>query len=138
MNINFWKSVKHFRPSEFKYPDELDRNLVRALDRFRELCGKPIVVHSDYRPDDGGQHGLGEAADVHVKDMHVIDQFLMAERSGLFVGIGVYPNWNSPGLHLDIRRGASARWGCFTNGIYIPLNNVFFRKALEKERQEVE
>jgi hypothetical protein len=35
-----------------------------------------------------------------------LDKFQIADR----VGLGIYPDWNSPGFHLD-SRGTRARWG---------------------------
>lgn len=130
-----WTKIKHFKKSEFNFPEELSEKLIENLDKFRDFVDKPIIVHSDYRPNDRGQHGLGLAVDIHIKNMHVIDQFLCAEKSGLFVGIGVYPNWNSPGLHLDIRQGKPARWGCWTTNHYVPLDMPFIKKILEAQLQ---
>ena len=84
MNLDFWKNIKYFKQSEFKYPDKISQELVIYLDEFREAIGKPVIIHSDYRPNDKGQHGLGLAVDIHVPNVNVIDQFLVAEKMGLF------------------------------------------------------
>ena len=137
MDTEFWGTIKYFKPKEFSYPDNVSRELIRALDRYRVLVGKPIIIHSDYRPkDDGSQHALGLAVDFHVKGMSVIDQYLLAEKSNLFTGIGVYPDWNNPGLHCDIRvvkgNDFPARWGRWGEKDYVALNEDFFRKVLAK------
>ena len=142
-----WESLKYFKPSEFRYPDEMIKRFyfLQRLDEFREFVGKPIIIHSDYRPNDRGQHGLGRAVDIHIVGMNIIDQFLCAEKSGLFSGIGVYPCWNNPGLHLDVRNLGEneypARWGCWTptgdskKNIYVPLDSAFFKRiVMEDER----
>lgn len=142
-----WSELKYFKKEEFNYPDEFINNggfvLLQKLDEFREFVGKPIIIHSDFRPGDKGQHGKARAVDIHIKGMHIVDQFLCAERSGFFKGIGVYPEWNSPGLHLDIRKGSSARWGCWAKtgdkeNIYVPLDMPFFRTIFEKENKNVQ
>lgn len=130
-----WEKIRYFKPSEFNYPYKMSEELIIALDALREYVDKPIIIHSDYRPGDSGQHGKGLAVDIHIKNMHVIDQFLCAERMGLFKGIGVYPRWNNPGLHLDVREGKSARWGCWQSPIYVPLDMPFFKKAIMNEEE---
>ena len=138
-NDLLWRTIKHFKPEEFNYPDEFINNggfvLLQKLDEFREFVGKPIIIHSDFRPGDKGQHGKARAVDIHIKGMHVIDQFLCAEKSGLFTGIGIYPNWNNPGLHLDIRilkeGEAYHSWGCWQTPIYVPLDMPFFKRIFE-------
>ena len=127
----FWKNIKFFKPSEFKYPDKVSRELITKLDTYRAMVGKPIIIHSDYRPGDKKQHGKGLAIDFHVKGMKVLDQYFYAERSGLFVGIGLYPYWNSPGLHVDIREEGTARWGCDQKGGYVALTSDFVRDFIK-------
>lgn len=133
-----WCEIKHFKPSEFNEPNKMDYYLINRLDQFREMCGKPIIIHSSYRENDTGYHGTGEAVDIHVKGMNVFDAYLLAEKSGFFNGIGVYPNWNNPGLHLDIRQ-KPARWGCWTptdpkqKNIYVTLDSQFWKRyVMEK------
>lgn len=133
MKVSEWK-LKYFKPSEFKYPEKMSDELLIYLDKLREVVDNPIIIHSDYRPNDKGQHGLGLAVDIHIKNMHVIDQFLCAEKTGLFKGIGVYPTWNNPGLHLDIRNDKNARWGCWTTNCYVPLDMPFIKRILNEER----
>lgn len=117
--------LRYFDESEFTDMSKLDIGLLRSIDDYRHLCGKPFIVHSDYREGDGSsQHHLGKAIDGHVKGLNLVDQYFLAERSGLFKGIGLYPCWNSPGLHLDVRDGLPARWICYSdvNGQhYVPL-----------------
>lgn len=127
----FWKTIKFFKPSEFKYPDKVSKELITKLDTYRAMVGKPIIIHSDYRPGDKKQHGKGLAIDFHVKGMKVLDQFFYAERSGLFVGIGIYPYWNNPGLHVDIREEGTARWGCDQKGDYVALTSDFVKDFIK-------
>lgn len=130
-----WCDIKNFKPSEFKYPNKMNPYLIRRLDQFREITGRPVIIHSDYRPNDNGQHGSGDAVDIHVKGMNLLDAYLIAEKCGLFSGIGVYPHWNNAGLHLDIRSGSQARWGCWSKSepnIYVPLDSAFIRRMCEE------
>ena len=120
-----WKKVKHFEPSEFEHPDKVDPLLIYSLDALREAAGRPIKINSDFRPGDKGQHGAGRAVDIVIKGLHVVDQFLIAEKTRLFAGIGTYPYWNTPGIHVDIRplqpHEQGARWARDKAGFYVPL-----------------
>ena len=129
-----WESLKYFKRSEFKHPDKMNRFLIYRLEEFRRRIGHAIVIHSDYREGDKGYHGKGDAVDVHIKDIPLSYAYILAERSGLFNGIGIYPAWNHPGLHLDIRSGDGARWGSWnqSNHIYVPLNEDFFLRLMKE------
>jgi len=128
-----WSKVKYFKRTEaWGDPDKINPLLVYSLDALREFTGRAIIINNAYRPDDPGTHGNGDAADVVIVGLSVIDQFLMAERTRLFSGIGVYPFWNRPGLHLDVRslqpHQHGPRWGRNAAGIYVALNWEFLRK----------
>lgn len=134
MNEDLWKPIKNFAPEDFGCID-MNGVLVYTLQNLRNFVNRPIIVHCGYEPrGTGGYHPLKCAVDIHIERMNVIDQFLAATRFDAFNGIGVYPNWNSPGLHLDTRclekTRIDARWGCFKSGKYLPLDSNFFRKAL--------
>lgn len=135
MNNLRWCEIKHFKPHEFNEPNKMDYYLINRLDQFREAIEKPIIIHSSYRENDSGYHGSGEAVDIHIVGLNVLDQYLLAEKSGLFNGIGVYSCWNNPGLHLDIRPNP-ARWGCWTptgdsaKNIYVSLDSAFIKRLV--------
>jgi len=124
-----WKRVRHFTPDE-AWGDRrrVHRNLVFLLDAFRAFIGRPVVIHNAYAQNghtDESYHYRGMAVDLHVEGLSVFDQFIEATRFE-FGGIGVYPFWNNPGLHLDIRprSGAfapEARWMRTKAGVYVPL-----------------
>ena len=128
-----WSKVKHFKRTEaWGDPDKINPLLVYSLDALREFKGRAIIINNAYRPDDpGSTHKNGDAADVVIVGLSVIDQFLMAERTRLFSGIGVYPFWNRPGLHLDVRslqpHQHGPRWGRNAAGIYVALDAKFLR-----------
>ena len=136
-----WSTIKYFKPSEFSQPDKMNTELIKALDEYRRLCGKPVIIHSSFREGDKGQHGLGNAVDIHVKGISLIDAYLLAEKTGLFNGIGVYSWWNNKGLHLDVRPlqagKPKARWASDRTNNYIGLNWFFLKKVLELENATV-
>ena len=128
MNIN-WDNVKFFKPSEFVSPGLMNPELIYALDALRAKVGARFNVHSSYRAGDEGTHGKGLAVDGHFVGVSLIDQFLAAEKSLLFGGIGLYPYWNNPGIHLDVRKNTKekggARWGRNAAGVYVALDAKF-------------
>ena len=130
MNID-WEKVRYFKRSEFQHADKLDPLLIYSLDALRHAAGKSIKINSDYRDGDPGQHGQGKAADIVISGLSVVDQFLLAEKTRLFSGIGIYPFWNMPGIHVDIRElrphEQGARWARDAAGIYVPLTWKFIK-----------
>ena len=128
-----WTKVNNFKKSEnWGDADKMNPLLIYSLDALRELAGRPIIINSGYRPNDpGSTHKNGDAADIVITGLSVIDQFLLAEKTRLFSGIGVYPFWNRPGLHLDVRplraNQHAPRWGRNAAGVYVALDAKFFR-----------
>ena len=120
MTRELWELVEHFSPDSktdhWGDPYQMDAALVFTLDAFRTFVGRPVHVHCGKEERGSGWHPWGRAADVHVEGMPVLDQYLAAERFN-FPGIGVYPCWNNPGLHLDNRPLDTGepgfRWGAF-------------------------
>lgn len=134
MTENDWNNIKYFSPHE-NWGDwtKIYKKLIYTLDKFREYLGKPIIINCGYSTTGHTSksfHYKGMAVDIHIKNMHVVDQFLAAERFDEFNGIGLYPNWHNPGLHLDIRpktakKNYDARWlGIIKNGkmTYVSLS----------------
>jgi len=104
----------------------LDPVLLEALDRWRDRLGHPVIIHLDGllapRPGRVSQHPLGRAVDCHVLGVPLLDAWLEAERIPEFRGIGLYPGWVTPGLHLDTRAERDrARWWQDATGLYRPL-----------------
>lgn len=124
-----WKGIRYFKPSEWGEWWRVSRSLIVSVDRWRGVLGRPVRVHNAYEPSghtDGSLHYEGKAVDLHVEGLHVVDQFLAAERSGLFDGIGIYPFWINPGLHLD-KRPETARWARNAAGLYVSIDWAFLR-----------
>jgi len=68
------------------------------------------------------QHPLGRAVDCHAIGISLGDFWLAAERDPWLRGIGLYPYWVIPGLHLDTRTtDLRMRWWRDQVGTYRPL-----------------
>lgn len=135
-----WNYIRYFSPDcaadNWGDPYKVKWGLVLYCDLLREFVKKPIIIHCAYerRPfSPASQHNYGFAADLHIKDLPLIEQFMAAVRFP-FNGIGVYSWWNNPGLHCDIRRKLPHKprsfWYSPEKGIYLPLDTEAFRKIL--------
>ena len=131
-----WTKVRHFKKSEnWGDPDKMNPLLIYSLDALRELAHSIIIINRGYCPNDpGSTHKDGDAADVVITGFSVMDQFLLAEKTRLFSGIGVYPFWNRPGLHLDVRQlranQHAPRWGRNAAGVYVALDAKFLIECM--------
>jgi len=129
----FWTKIKHFKSTEnWGDADKVNPYLVMCLDDLREAVNRPIHIHCAY--DTKGHaansfHYIGKAADIHIEGLSLVDAYLAVEKLGIFNGIGLYPFWTNPGLHLDLRQNP-ARWGRNAAGIYVALNDKFIGACL--------
>lgn len=136
MQAEQWKLIEYFTPGEaWGIPRVMDYGLIRLLDRLRGRIGKPIIIHCGYELRDGQSfHSRGLAVDCHAEGMHLIDFFLAAGRYD-FGGIGLYPFWRRPGLHLDVRPGRATRgralWACTGPKQYRPLDSGFLKTVMD-------
>lgn len=136
MTPDDWKKIRYFTPAEkWGDPQKMDFNLIYNLDRLRRYLKRPIIIHCGYETrEKGGYHPQGKAVDCHIEGLHVIEMYAAASRFR-FGGIGVYPWWNNPGLHLDTRpvpKGESrAIWGSLSKGIYVAFDTDFLRFCLD-------
>ena len=129
-----WDNIRHFHKSEFNGPDLLIPKLIYTMDELRNYIGRRIHIHCDYEKRDKGYHPLGMAIDFHAEGMHFFDLFLACTRFDQFNGIGVYPDWNNPGVHVDVRPKiddyqCDSRWLCVDKN-YIQLNTENIKKYL--------
>jgi len=122
MLLASWKQIVHFKPGEFDDPDfpgsgiHINHLLVMLLDKLRITIGCPIITHWKVGGcvDMKGTHGHtrnsyhlydwgAKACDFHIKtNMGLREQYNHVCRAG-FGGIVVYPWWNNPGFHVDVR-----------------------------------
>lgn len=112
MTDEMWGRVRGFYKGE-KWGDPMMMacDIIFALEEFRGILrkkypGASIAVHCGY--DTGGHatdsmHYQGLAVDIHVIGVPLVEVIRLAMDSGLFDGIGCYPCWDSPGVHLDKR-----------------------------------
>lgn len=109
---------------------KIELALIDALELFRSLAGKPVVVHDAYRcpihnAKVGGvndsEHTRGVAADVSIPGLSVQQMFELALRVPAFLngGIGVY---DEDFLHLDVRPNP-ARWAR-VHGQYVAIQRL--------------
>lgn len=132
-----WEQLKYFSPEEnWGSPCKMSFELLKKLDALREFVSRRIIIHCGYSR--GGhtkdsQHYLGKAVDFHIENTSLINQYLVAERF-MFTGIGVYPDWNNPGLHCDVRYKSKEqpqdRWAKL-NKKYVPLTENIIKKIIK-------
>ena len=120
----------HFTLKELTCPD-MDKQLLCKLLKLRTLVNKRIFIHSGFRQNDPGMHGKKKAFDIHIEGLSIKDQYLAAEEIG-FGGIGVYPHWNRPGLHIDVRK-KHLRWITNKKGRYFYTNKKDLIRRLQGE-----
>lgn len=129
-----WTNIQYFEPNEnWGNISKLDVNLVYGLDRLRKICGLPIHIHCavDERPDNPtSYHPRGMAADIHIERMSLLSQFLWAIKVRRFGGIGLYPDWNNPGLHIDTRQDCRRGFWIQKDGKYIELSTNNIKKYI--------
>lgn len=112
LDVRDWTTVKHFQRAEFvKDPDRISWDVVTLLDEMREAAGCPFIIHVAW--DDSGHEKNSThyantsdwsfAVDGHFRGWSLLDQWLFVERYP-WMGIGLYPYWEHPGVHLDLRR----------------------------------
>ena len=70
----------------------------------QEYPGAYCIVHDINRGEhsENSLHYQGKAIDLHMGGMTLGQTARIAMRY-FFGGIGLYPGWNNPGLHLDVR-----------------------------------
>jgi len=127
-----WDAIKYFSIDEnWGDPYMMNSELMFALEALRGFVSKPIMIHCGYeeRPKKTSQHNFGRAVDLHIFGLSLWDQFNVAQRFRSFRGIGVYPWWNNPGLHLDTRPLGKyepiATWGSTAPNRYVKITKQF-------------
>lgn len=128
-------NLRYFRAGDFgPYWPMMDKSLLLKLDEFRHRLGYPVIISpapgSIGRPIIGGGeaesgveksyhnyivHGAVKAIDVMPlppggATVAERQRWLATAKAVGFTGIGLYPHWSRPGLHLDVRPTALALW----------------------------
>ena len=124
-----WDKLRYFvKAEEWGDPDKINGFLLILLDEIRHRASliNPdayIIIHCGYEltgHSDNSQHYIGNAADFHFVGISLFRAYVLIVETikelqvNDKVGLGVYPDWNSPGFHLDIRRKKS-RWSLINN-----------------------
>lgn len=132
-----WDNLRWFsRDEKWGDPDRMNPILLHLLDDLRDRIGSPFVIHCGYETSGHtkkSQHYYGNAVDFHVKGMSFLEAYLAIDNelehifiinqpAAELVGFGIYPDWNHPGFHLDVR-GYRARWGRIS-GQYVALSEA--------------
>lgn len=121
-----WKLIEGFSVKEnWGDPTKINGMLLMTMSNVRILFRRidpdaRFIIHNAY--DTKGhatksQHYVGNATDFHIesslpfwKQVLAIENILRELQIFDRVGLGIYPDWNNPGFHLDVR-GEKARWG---------------------------
>ena len=137
LSVN-WSNIHYFKREEkWGDPGKVNPSLVYLVDEFRHFVGKPFILHCAYSKNGHSttsQHYKGNALDGHFVGISWFDQYLLAMKFGKFNGIGVYPDWNNPGLHLDVRPlsgEAKHTWTRF-KGEYMDVSEANLTKIFEE------
>ena len=104
MNESQWKTIRHFEPSEFDFPDKMNYKLLVMLDSARDVAGVPFKITSDYREgatvDGGGvsAHAGGYGLDLEAHSSRTRYRIVDACLKAGFTRIGVY----DAHVHVDV------------------------------------
>ena len=132
MTPTFWGQIRNFDKKEWRDDyNQVNKELIALVDRLASFVkqkynGAPCIIHVAWEQTGhakDSQHYSGNAVDLDFRGVPLRWQLMSAERFE-FGGIGVYPFWKSPGLHLDIRKGEiGARWWKTADGEYEEFND---------------
>lgn len=117
MKNDVWRVIgRFFSPEEFNHPEKIDETTLLTLYEMRKEESKYldiiITINEDYAESGHattswhGRDGVCKALDIVIRDaktgkaLPIIDQFFIAIRYE-WTGVGFYPYWNTPGLHVE-------------------------------------
>lgn len=115
MRVGDWDAIKHFHAGE-NWGDwtKMAFEYVRFLDTVRHLADTPFELTSPAYTRRTGHskdsyHYYGHAADFYLPKLRPLDAYDLLvsvfEDMGVYgkIGFGFYPDWVTPGFHLDDR-----------------------------------
>jgi hypothetical protein len=132
-----WRQIKHFTPKEkWGNPYRMRKELIVLMDNLRTSFHSPITIWCGFDPPSVGGHTTltrhyvfdperskagapffyADATDFSVAEYDYKDtvdlllDFLKGFGVSEKVGLGIYPGYANPSIHLDFR-GEKARWG---------------------------
>jgi hypothetical protein len=134
-----WKLLKYFKVWEkWGDPDAMSPVYLLLLERIRERLPEHCSIEIHCAADTSGHSEKSQhykrpcgVSDFHIngisfsRAIELIEGILKELDVFDYVGLGIYPDWNNPGFHLDTR-GEKARWG------YIGRSQVAYDLAREK------
>jgi hypothetical protein len=106
-----------------------DQMVSMAKETFGSDVGQ-FIVHSIVAGKHAkkSKHYIGQAIDGHFAKLNLYQSVMVGLKAG-FGGIGYYPWWNNPGVHLDIRAQIHpSTWASFEKGKY----NYDFQTFIER------
>lgn len=114
--MTIWDRLRHFKANErWGNPGKMSWALLFILDELRDRLPDGCYIHINCAYENEGhtsrsfhsREDKGGAVDfvVHGLPFHIAFEFLVKNLSEMNIihGLGTYPNWNTPGFHLDIR-----------------------------------
>jgi hypothetical protein len=113
-----WNERDVFGRRIFEKYEDIDTDFMLAVDDFVTLvkdnygwkAGRFIVHDINQGAHTlGSLHYKGLAIDGHFDGLTLAQMGLMAVDLGWY-GIGLYPEWNQPGIHIDDRKEIAVRW----------------------------
>jgi hypothetical protein len=104
MTVPLWEKVVYFNLFEdWGDPYKMKVREIYYLDSLRKyIHPHTLIIHCGVEERESGWHPTGVAADMHSPTLSYKDLAYQAMQFP-FTGIGLYPYWNNPGVHLDVR-----------------------------------
>ncbi len=130
-NFGYQEMLNHFKSKGFstwgakQQVARVKFSFMKKLQRFRTLINRPVFYNclTEGKHAKNSSHPKGEAGDIRIGGKGKINwnkMFQAAVEAGM-KGIGFYPFWNTPGLHVDDRKGSFKCWKRLKNGKYVGL-----------------
>lgn len=139
---NPWKVTKHFCNDKIEWPENTNPDITLVMDQLREEFKSPIRIHRCYDPSATlatSRHRMTycDAVDFDVEPTMqyktLLKAFILLTRHPKIRGIGIYPYWNRPGFHVDLRPEVmKSYWLRDRDGLYLPVSDKSIKEHLLK------